>query len=203
VPPYLRGVIFFQEKNTPPNSTPSNNFNQSNLFHQFNNFNQSMSEPFKISVNGGQHTFEVTPQQAQQLNVVADGSERLHILLDGQAYVAEVLDVDYPTRTYTLRVDGQRLVVHISDHYERLVEQMGLSVGGTQKQNTVKAPMPGLVLSIAVEVGQSVAKGDPLLILEAMKMENVLKAVGDGVIKSIRVEQGATVQKGQLLLELE
>jgi biotin carboxyl carrier protein len=100
-------------------------------------------------------------------------------------------------------VNGVRCSVHIADQYERLVQQLGLSVGGSQKMNTVKAPMPGLVISVAVEPGQTVAKGDPLLILEAMKMENVLKASGDGRVKKVLVQKGAAVEKGQLLLEME
>jgi biotin carboxyl carrier protein len=161
-----------------------------------------IQEPFKVTVNSGQHIFEVTPDAARQLDVVRDG-EHWHVLIDGQRYVAELEVADYATRTYSLRVNGQKYDIHIADHYERLVEQMGLSAGASQKQNTVKAPMPGLVLKIAVAAGQTVAKGDPLVILEAMKMENVLKAANDGTIKSIHVQQGAAVEKGQLLLELE
>ena len=63
--------------------------------------------------------------------------------------------------------------------------------------------MPGLVLNLLVEAGQLVSKGDPLLILEAMKMENVLKATGDGRVKSVHVQKSAAVVKGQLLLEME
>ena len=81
--------------------------------------------------------------------------------------------------------------------------RLGLSVGGVQQQNTVKAPMPGLVLQILVEPGQVVQKGDPLLLLEAMKMENVIKAAGHGQVKTVAVEKGAAVDKGQLLLEME
>jgi len=67
----------------------------------------------------------------------------------------------------------------------------------------IKAPMPGLVLDVLVESGQTITKGDQLLILEAMKMENVLKAAGDGVVKSIEIKKGNTVEKGQILVEME
>jgi biotin carboxyl carrier protein len=53
------------------------------------------------------------------------------------------------------------------------------------------------------EVGQTVEKGTPLLILEAMKMENVIKALGEGIVKAIKVEKGQAVDKGQLLIEME
>ncbi|MBK7938580.1 MAG: hypothetical protein IPJ82_16520 [Lewinellaceae bacterium] len=54
-----------------------------------------------------------------------------------------------------------------------------------------------------VEKGQEVQKGDPLVILEAMKMENVIKATGEGRVKAVTVQKGAAVDKGQLLLEME
>jgi biotin carboxyl carrier protein len=63
--------------------------------------------------------------------------------------------------------------------------------------------MPGLVISILVEEGQEVQKGDSLLILEAMKMENVIKAAGKGVVKSIKVQQKNAVEKNQILIEME
>ena len=70
-----------------------------------------------------------------------------------------------------------------------------------KKLNEIKAPMPGLILDIKVEVGQEVKKGDPILILEAMKMENILKSPGDGIVKAIKVKVKDNVEKGQLLLE--
>ena len=69
--------------------------------------------------------------------------------------------------------------------------------------NAIKAPMPGLILEINVSVGQEVKENDPLLILEAMKMENCFLSPRDGVIKSIAVEKGNAVDKGQLLIEFE
>ena len=69
--------------------------------------------------------------------------------------------------------------------------------------DNVKAPMPGLVLDILVEAGQSVNKGDNLLILEAMKMENIIKASGNGVVKNININKKDAVEKNQLLIEME
>ena len=78
-----------------------------------------------------------------------------------------------------------------------------MKVGVTQKVGDIKAPMPGLVIEVAVEIGQTVTKGDKVLILEAMKMENVIKAAGDGVVKAIHTTKGQPVEKGQLLIEME
>lgn len=69
--------------------------------------------------------------------------------------------------------------------------------------DTVRAPMPGLVRLVSVEVGQSVAKGQPLVTMEAMKMELVLAAPRDGVVAAVAVSVGAQVAEGAVLLTLE
>ncbi|MBK7628561.1 MAG: acetyl-CoA carboxylase biotin carboxyl carrier protein subunit [Bacteroidales bacterium] len=63
--------------------------------------------------------------------------------------------------------------------------------------------IPGTVLNIFVKTGDSVKKGDDLMILDAMKMQNKLKCPMDGKVKSIAVEKGAKVSKGTVLIELE
>jgi biotin carboxyl carrier protein len=160
-------------------------------------------EPFQIAVNGGQHEFALQPEDAKNLDIVPDGAGAFHILHLGRSFRAELLEVNHATRHFSFRINGVKYSLHIADHYERLVQKLGLHAGSSQKQNTVKAPMPGLVLNIMVEPGQSVLKGDTLLILEAMKMENVLKAAADGIVKSVGVQKGTPVEKGQLLLEME
>jgi biotin carboxyl carrier protein len=80
---------------------------------------------------------------------------------------------------------------------------MGFEVGAGKEVNAINAPMPGLILEINVEVGQTVAKNELLLILGAMKMENSFLSPRDGTIKSILVNKGDAVDKGQLLIEFE
>ncbi len=74
----------------------------------------------------------------------------------------------------------------------------------TGKAGSVKvsAPMPGTVLKLNVKVGDSVKKGDTILMLEAMKMENEIAAPADGVVASIDVAQGAAVNTGDTLATL-
>ncbi|MBO5339115.1 MAG: biotin/lipoyl-binding protein [Clostridia bacterium] len=66
----------------------------------------------------------------------------------------------------------------------------------------IKAPMPGTILKVNVSNGQSVKKGDVLMILEAMKMENEILAPNDGTVSSVGVSQGATVESGTVLCTL-
>jgi glutaconyl-CoA/methylmalonyl-CoA decarboxylase subunit gamma len=67
---------------------------------------------------------------------------------------------------------------------------------------TIVAPMPGTILRVEVSTGDSVVKGDTLLILEAMKMENEILAPSDGVVKQLNVSQGASVNPGDILVVL-
>lgn len=157
---------------------------------------------YSIQVNE-QHQFELDQTQIDQLDFVLQQDGSFHILQNGKSYRAEIIDTDFDSKKIKLQINGKNFEVSIADHYDRLVKQLGLSSGGSQKVNEIKAPMPGLVLNVAVKIGQEVKKGDGLLILEAMKMENVIKSVGDGIVKDILIEKGTAVDKGQLLIQME
>lgn len=83
----------------------------------------------------------------------------------------------------------------------------GSPVAKPQVQSTggyvVKAPLPGVILSIPVKVGDTVKASDTVIILEAMKMENAIHAGKDGKVASINVNQGDSVLEGATLITLE
>lgn len=159
------------------------------------------NEPFRLDVNQ-QYEFDLLPEQIRNLDIIEEGGGALHLLQDGQAFRARIMDMDPDSRTYVIRVNDRNYTVKLHDHYDRLVQELGLKAGSSHKENIIKAPMPGLVLNIMVEPGQVVTKGDPLLILEAMKMENVIKAASDGEIRMVMVNKGQAVDKGTLLIEM-
>ncbi|QXD16687.1 biotin/lipoyl-binding protein [Rhodocaloribacter litoris] len=104
----------------------------------------------------------------------------------------------------TLQVEiGHRLrQVRVLDEKALLLERFGLEAGSRAAEREVRAPMPGLVLKVLVEEGQTVKAGDGLMILEAMKMENELRATGEAVVRRIHVAPGEAVGKNALLIEL-
>ena len=67
----------------------------------------------------------------------------------------------------------------------------------------LRCPMPGLVVSILVEAGQTVSAGTPLAVVEAMKMENVLRAERDGVVAAIKTAKGEVLAVDDIILEFE
>ncbi|MEP5612432.1 MAG: acetyl-CoA carboxylase biotin carboxyl carrier protein subunit [Cyclobacteriaceae bacterium] len=103
----------------------------------------------------------------------------------------------------TLSIDGKSVSVSSFSHIDQILEKLGMNTAASASIKDIKAPMPGAILSLNVEVGSAVSKGDTILILEAMKMENVIKSPGDGKVASILVKQGDNVEKNQLLISLE
>ncbi|NRB47566.1 MAG: biotin/lipoyl-binding protein [Saprospiraceae bacterium] len=147
--------------------------------------------------------FQFDDLSTSGLDVISIDAKHFHLLKDGKSYQAELIQLNPLQKAVTLKINGSTYQVKLQDKYDRLIQKMGLQVKAGQQLKDIKAPMPGLVLDIMVEAGQAVSTGDPLLILEAMKMENVIKAPGDGVIKEVPVQKGAAVDKGQLLVGLE
>ncbi|MBF9238784.1 biotin/lipoyl-binding protein [Hymenobacter sp. BT683] len=133
---------------------------------------------------------------------IADlGEGRFHVLHEGRSYNAEVVSTDYATKNIVLKINGQRIELNAKDRFDLLLERLGMSNATAAKVNELKAPMPGLIVDIRVAPGQTVQKGDPLLVLEAMKMENILKAPADGIVGSLKVNLRDNVQKGQVLVQ--
>jgi biotin carboxyl carrier protein len=124
-----------------------------------------------------------------------------HILMEGRSYRAELVEYLPEEKLYSIKINGKILQVKLKDRYDLLLDQLGMSDLASQKINQIKAPMPGLILDIKVAPGDEVKKGDPLLILEAMKMENVLKSPGDGKVQAIVVKKGESVEKNQILIQ--
>lgn len=150
-----------------------------------------------IKVDG--HKVEVTASDLENMDVV-HRSGKYHILNDDQSHTARLVSKN--GKHLQVMLDDVTYDVKISDSVDTLVEQMGMDKVIAPAFNNVKAPMPGLVLDILVEPGQAFAEGEPLLILEAMKMENVLKAAGNGTVKEIMKTKGDTVEKGQVIIEM-
>lgn len=122
---------------------------------------------------------------------------------NGRNVNTDVVKIDYETKQVILRIEGKKYTINIKEPVDIQLEKLGINTLQAKKVNNLKAPMPGLVIKTLVNVGDSVKAGEPLLVLEAMKMENVFKAAADVVIKSIKVTERQAVEKGQELITFE
>jgi len=123
-----------------------------------------------------------------------------HVILNNRSYNAEVIKHDAADKSFSIRINNNVYKLEVSDKYDELLKALGLDNLNTGKAADLKAPMPGLVVEVAVKEGQDVVKGDKLIVLEAMKMENVLKAAADGKVKKVNVTKGRTVEKNEILI---
>lgn len=158
-------------------------------------------EHYKVRVNDTE--FDLAADAISSLDMQQVSENDFHVLDNGKAYKVVAKKTDFQNRSLSLRINGNTYEINISDSYDQLVAQMGLLSGASQKARNIKAPMPGLIMNVLVEVGQEIEEGTPLLVLSAMKMENQILAQGAGTIKSIEVNVGDTVDKGQLIIEME
>ena len=133
-------------------------------------------------------------------DVISTGGQRFHVLRDNRSYDVEILESNAAEKTVTVKINGRLYPLSVADKYDELLRSLGMDKIAGAKVNELKAPMPGLVLDIVVTEGQAVKKGDPIVVLEAMKMENILKSPGDATVKKISVQKGTAVEKNQVLI---
>jgi biotin carboxyl carrier protein len=134
------------------------------------------------------------------------------LILDGKSHVVEFVSNGYPAGAEGDGVSGSKMIVSIKgrqysvsvdDARSSLLKSVLSKSDSAGGALIVHAPMPGRISRIEVQVGQQVAKGAGLLVLEAMKMENEIRATGSGRVKAIHVERGKPVEKGEALITLE
>lgn len=157
-------------------------------------------ESFDIDLSGD---LPVLNGEPLNWDLVRLNDRTFHILYQNRSYTAEVLRLDPVEKTATLKINQSIHQIKLKDRFDLLLEQMGMSSANQTKINNIKAPMPGLILSLSVQPGDTVRKGDTVLILEAMKMENVIKSPADGTLKTVRITRGQTVEKNQVLVEFQ
>lgn len=124
-------------------------------------------------------------------------SKKLHngfrsLLLDGESF--EVYCEEKSETHYLLWIGHNCYDIKFGELFD---------VESEEAKSVIHAPMPGLIAKLKVKENDTVSKGDPILILEAMKMQNELKSPKDGIIKEILIEEGTKVSLDEKLVILE
>ncbi len=151
----------------------------------------------------GERIIEIPKDEVLGLDIIDVQGEGLHLLKGNQSFHVRILDFNAATKCLNLRVNGSDYTIEILDPIDQVIEKMGYASKDEGAVGSLVAPMPGLILKILVGVDDEVEAGQPILILEAMKMENVLKAQHRGRISGIHVSVGDSVGKKELLVEME
>jgi acetyl/propionyl-CoA carboxylase alpha subunit len=104
---------------------------------------------------------------------------------------------------YVLSLDGWRFAVEALDERTRAIRDLSAKHAGPAGPSPIIAPMPGLIVRVSVAVGDRVAAGQGIVVMEAMKMENELRSTADAVVRAIHATAGTAVEKGARLVEFE
>jgi biotin carboxyl carrier protein len=159
------------------------------------------AETYNVKTNG--FLFSFTKDEIDKADLVTLSPVSFNLIKDHRCSNAKLLEADATAKKLKFEIEGETFDIEIKDQLDQKLEQMGFGKASSKHAKEIKAPMPGLVLEIAVTNGQEVREGDKLLILEAMKMQNSIMIQTSAIIKKVSVSAGQAVEKGQVLVVLE
>ena len=125
------------------------------------------------------------------------------LIYKGKSFKGEIVKRDIENKKLTLKLNHRVFEIQKKFELDALIAKLGLDKVKVKQLKELESPMPGRILSVQVKAGDHVKVGDPILSLEAMKMENILKSDGEGIVKSVAIKKEEVVDKGQLLIEFE
>ncbi len=135
--------------------------------------------------------------EARDVDFLNLGGSLYSLITENKSFEA-VIDDDEGRIAVMMR--GRLFETQVLDERAMLLAQRRGGISGGSGE--VHAPMPGLIVDVTAQAGQTVKQGETLIILESMKMQNELKSPVDGLVKAIHAEAGQAVDKNDLLIEI-
>jgi len=152
----------------------------------------------EVRMEGGRLTLDTGSESVAADVVPLPDGESYSLLVDGRSHEVAI-EEDGDALRVTLGGQTYRAVVRSPlEKMMREVRHAGPATSGS----TLRAPMPGLVVALRTAPGDTVRQGQPLLVMEAMKMQNEISAETPGIVRTLHIEQGQSVEAGQLLITL-
>lgn len=146
---------------------------------------------YVIKINDNKH----------QIKILKMDSKGIEFLLDQKYHRAKYLENS--TNEMNIIIDNVPITINMHTNLDKIVYKHSGGSGASDSQLTLKSQIPGKVVSIAVQEGDSVKQGDVICTLESMKMQVAIKSHKNGSIKSIKVKIGGTVAKSDIVAEIE
>ena len=155
---------------------------------------------YVIDVDGGAVAVDGDRLEAHWAAI--PGTPLIHVFLGKDSWTVACQALEATGKRWALGTVGERLEAEVEDDRSKQIEALTGQGRKGPHGGVVRAPMPGLVVKVEVTVGQEVAVGAGLVVVEAMKMENELRATSRGVVEQIHVAAGDRVEKGAPLVTL-
>jgi biotin carboxyl carrier protein len=168
---------------------------------------------YSVMIGGRQHSLTVEQDDRHRWHITLDDTPltvdaaqleagHLSLIVGDRSYDVSVRPLagesTADSQSYEALIAGEPHVVELVDERRRALS--GVAKGKGSGEATIKAPMPGLVVNVLVVPGDTVAHGQRVVVLEAMKMQNDLTSPRAGVVRAVKTETGQAVSQGQPLV---
>lgn len=167
-----------------------------------------MMNEFIITINNKKYEVTTSENGKTEVNGIKVNTELTR--LNDQAFLLrfnnrlyEVTSNKITNGSYGFTIAGWYFEATVRTRLQETANELMNKKNKDHGRHDLKAPMPGLILKLKKKIGDSVSVGEPLLILEAMKMENEVRSISSGIIKNIYISEGESVEKGSLILTIE
>ena len=145
---------------------------------------------------GGDLLFEIDGKK-YNLKILKSKSDEFEFILENTFHYVKILS---STETkYKLLIDGVPIEIKKQSKITEIIEKSLKAKGTVSRANNVTSQIPGRVVKISVSTGDTIKEGDPIVVLESMKMQIAIKSNKDGVVKEIKVKEGSTVSRNEVV----
>jgi len=155
----------------------------------------------KVELSGESYSVIINGQN-KSVVVESLGGSRMLLITDNHPAEIDIRSDGYDNRRQVL-IKGTEIEAEIENYRLAQAKQVAGMFSTSTAIMNIKAPMPGLILEVKVKSGDKVHRHQPLVVIEAMKMENIIKSSADAVVKKVSVKPGRSVEKNDLLIEFE
>jgi len=146
---------------------------------------------FTIKINDQEHNLKILSMNAKEIEFV----------LDQEYHRAKYLEAS--TNKMKLVIDNAPMTLKMHTDLDEIVYKNSGGPATADSEVALQSQIPGKVISLAVEEGDSIEQGETVCVLESMKMQVSVKSQKPGIVKSIKVKEGASVAKGDVIAEIE
>ena len=145
---------------------------------------------------GGDLLFEIDGKK-YNLKILKSKSDEFEFILENTFHYVKILS---STETkYKLLIDGVIIEIKKQSKITEIIEKSLKAKGTVSRANNVTSQIPGRVVKVSVSTGDTIKEGDPIVVLESMKMQVAIKSNKDGIVKEIKVKEGSTVSRNQVV----
>jgi biotin carboxyl carrier protein len=145
----------------------------------------------RVTINGNEVVVDLCQSGVPELYSVLFGGHSYDMLIEPHRF------------NYTITFRGEQFQVQVEDERTRKLNTGRKAPALPHGELPIRAPIPGLVVKVLVDTGDEVADGQPLVILEAMKMENEIRSLRAGTVRSIAISPGQRVEQHEILLVVD